>query len=521
MPLSNLCLLLATVAAHLLAPIGRVHAGIQFPTPASANLTTRWTVSLNTDEQRMQSFTFQDEDRTTVIVFLLQSIKDHPQDLSFAACFYCTDQCTDFLFGICIVFVDDGGYLGTLSGPIPQVVWSANRGHLVRENATLSFTASGDLQLWDIDGGLVWSTGTSELSVARMTVTKSGNLVLFNHNNMPVWQSFDNPTDSLLPGQPLVEGMRLRPNVSATNWTISNQLYITIRADGLYAFAESSPPQLYYQKTVTQAGNRKTYMTVTNGSLVIFASSTSTVAETNMMSDQIGMTYIRLESDGHLKKYQYVRWVKGWQMVQDILVGQVNDCAYPTVCGEYGICNSGNCSCPMNRSATYFKQIDDRMIHLGCTPVIRISCVAMADHQLLALSNTSYFNYIDTKTALPQLIDEESCKKACLSNCSCKAALFQYSSDDTSKGSCYLPTQLFSLQVNQKEVSHYSSSAYLKIDYNKRPQMSVVVKVLEGVVNVEPNIEFNFVATVPSNLGNDGKMASSAPPIASHLSGPR
>ncbi|KAK3163362.1 hypothetical protein QOZ80_1AG0002670 [Eleusine coracana subsp. coracana] len=61
----------------------------------------------------------------------------------------------------------------------------------------------------------------------------------------------------------------------------------------------------------------------------------------------------------------------------------------------------------------------------------------------------------------------------------------------------------------------------LQIDYNKRPQMSVVVKVLEGTMNVETNIEYNFVTMVATSLGNAGKLASSGPLLASHLSGPR
>jgi serine/threonine protein kinase len=61
----------------------------------------------------------------------------------------------------------------------------------------------------------------------------------------------------------------------------------------------------------------------------------------------------------------------------------------------------------------------------------------------------------------------------------------------------------------------------LQVDYNRRPQMSVVVKVLDGAVDVETGIELNFVATVPDSLANGGNLASSTPLLASHLSGPR
>jgi serine/threonine protein kinase len=91
------------------------------------------------------------------------------------------------------------------------------------------------------------------------------------------------------------------------------------------------------------------------------------------------------------------------------------------------------------------------------------------------------------------------------------------------------------IQMHKDEVIQMMKLAMwcLQIDYNKRPQMSVVVKVLEGTMNVqtnieytfffcEKNIEYNFVAMVSTNLGEDEKRASSSPSfLASHLSGPR
>ncbi|CAO2194111.1 unnamed protein product [Urochloa humidicola] len=291
MPASGLlCLLL--LAACLLAPAGRsVHAqGVIFPTPASTNVSTSWTISLKSNGHGSQQH-FGYMDGMSVSVFLLQSVQAPAQGgLSFAACFYCTDPCTDFYFGVCILNVDSGGFLSWPNAGTLQVVWSANRDRAVHENATLSFMATGDLVLRETDGSFVWSTNTSGQSVAGMTVTKSGNLVLFDGRNAPVWQSFSHPTDCLLPGQQLMEGMRLTPNASATNWTTNNQLYVTVRTDGFYAFAESSPSQLYYQKTVPKSGSSKTYMTLTNDSLAIFASSSSANVSALETNSAINMT---------------------------------------------------------------------------------------------------------------------------------------------------------------------------------------------------------------------------------------
>ncbi|XBI15455.1 hypothetical protein VPH35_057870 [Triticum aestivum] len=61
----------------------------------------------------------------------------------------------------------------------------------------------------------------------------------------------------------------------------------------------------------------------------------------------------------------------------------------------------------------------------------------------------------------------------------------------------------------------------LQIDRKKRPKMSEVVRVLEGTMKADLNIEHEFVVTTPANFSSTGKVSSSAPPLASDVSGPR
>ncbi|KAI4983219.1 hypothetical protein ZWY2020_023711 [Hordeum vulgare] len=124
-----------------------------------------------------------------------------------AAGFFCVSSsmfpCEKFLFAVSIAAPID-----TISSiHSSQIVWSANQACPVRENATLEFTSGGNLVLRDADGSHVWSSNSSDRSVARMVITKFGNLVLINHMNAIVWQSFDHPTDTLLLGQSLVKGL--------------------------------------------------------------------------------------------------------------------------------------------------------------------------------------------------------------------------------------------------------------------------------------------------------------------------
>ncbi|CAK9168370.1 unnamed protein product [Ilex paraguariensis] len=59
----------------------------------------------------------------------------------------------------------------------------------------------------------------------------------------------------------------------------------------------------------------------------------------------------------------------------------------------------------------------------------------------------------------------------------------------------------------------------LQDDHTKRPSMSTVVKVLEGLIGVDPNISYNFTHAMESHIVTEDH--ASAPAQASVLSGPR
>ncbi|VAH72207.1 unnamed protein product [Triticum turgidum subsp. durum] len=79
------------------------------------------------------------------------------------------------------------------------------------------------------------------------------------------------------------------------------------------------------------------------------------------------------------------------------------------------------------------------------------------------------------------------------------------------------------MQAHERDVIQMMKLAMwcLQIDCKKRPKMSEVVKVLEGTMDAESNIDHNFVATNEPNFGIAGNVNSSAPPVASDVSGPR
>ncbi|KAL8131900.1 hypothetical protein AgCh_007708 [Apium graveolens] len=378
----------------------------------------------------------------------------------FACGFYCNGKCDSYLFSIFLVQTNSISLIVSPYISFPQVVWSANRDHPVKANATLKLTADGDLVLRDADGSVAWSSKTAGKSVAGLNLTDTGNLVLFNKRKEVVWQSFDHPTDSLVPGQTLTEGQKLIASASKTDSRVG--LYsLVVNDQGLFAYIQSNPPQAYYNSYVysTEKSKKPNYVRFLNGSLRFYprSSEKNTPIHIFKIPPASSVQYMRLESDGHLRVYE---WKEKWEVIADLLTRFSGECSYPLVCGKYSICSNGQCSCPGSSSSgvRYFKQVQEKYPNLGCAEITPLSCSDAKNQDFVELKDVTYFSF---NTSIAN-IDVNKCKRACQKDCSCKAAIFRYGSDPT-RGDCLLPSEVFSLVDHDPKEAHYNSSVYLKV----------------------------------------------------------
>ncbi|MQM18651.1 hypothetical protein Taro_051646 [Colocasia esculenta] len=107
------------------------------------------------------------------------------------------------------------------------VIWEANRDRGINNSTgVLSFHSNGSLVLSDARGEVYWSTTTAAgvaspiarvLDSANFVVTRSG-------GGAPTWQSFDYPTDSLLPAMKLGWDLRVGRNRNITSWRSADDL---------------------------------------------------------------------------------------------------------------------------------------------------------------------------------------------------------------------------------------------------------------------------------------------------------
>ncbi|XP_043810810.1 receptor-like serine/threonine-protein kinase SD1-8 isoform X3 [Manihot esculenta] len=107
--------------------------------------------------------------------------------------------------------------------PVRTVVWVANRRAPTKNStALLMIDIKGNLVLKD-GGSLVWSTNSKrEVQTPLLQLLDSGNLVLTDasdgHSGIYLWQSFDYPTDTLLPGMKLGVNLKTGFDRRLTSW---------------------------------------------------------------------------------------------------------------------------------------------------------------------------------------------------------------------------------------------------------------------------------------------------------------
>ncbi|GLT31706.1 hypothetical protein SLA2020_064240 [Shorea laevis] len=402
----------------------------------------------------------------------------------FVCGFHCkVEENNTCLFAISI-FVSNGSHP---YNPISKMIWSANRNNPVGRGAKLQLSQQGDLTLQDVDSTLVWSTKTAGKSISELMLSDSGNLMLFDRNKKMVWQSFDHPTDSLVPGQRLFSGQKLVSNMSATNW--NEGLYsFSIDNNGFFvAYMESDATLLYYQSPRSQLRS-KTGQFYAEFNFSNFG----TFNFPQFRASSISFNIIQLDYDGHLSAVWGTE--TGWKKAYDLFEDKLDSCSYPLVCGKYGICSAGgSCSCPEadKSGTTYFRQKNSSQLDLTCSPHNPISCKS-PNQSLLEVKHVDFalhdFLLHDFGRGNYHKTDKESCKQGCLKSCSCKYALFihEHDSNFSSPGLCFLRSQALSFK---KVDASSNQSLFLKV------QNSPTLQILPSPSPISP--KGNSAAQIP------------------------
>ncbi|KAI3689051.1 hypothetical protein L2E82_46999 [Cichorium intybus] len=330
------------------------------------------------------------------------------------------------------------------------VVWMANRDAPVNgKYSRLSLFKDGNLVLIDADQYINWSTHTkSSSSSVQLQLNSTGNLVLYEGEHV-LWQSFDYPTDTLLPNQPFTKNTQLVSSRSSTNYS-SGFYKLFFDLDSILCLRYEGPEttSVYWPYgSPTSADGRNQYQN----------SQTATLDSDGQFKSSDGFGFLsadfgigpqrmtRMDTDGNLRVYSLIedqrikKWQVQWQAIS-------HSCKIHGICGPNSLCSYSKDSGRRCTCLHGYKMVNFEDWSYGCAPEFE-GC-RPDDEGFIELPQVQFYGYDSGNHANYTLA---SCKKDCLNDCTCKG--FQFSNND-----CYMKTSLY----NGYQMGFYDSM-YIKL----------------------------------------------------------
>ncbi|WCJ35495.1 G-type lectin S-receptor-like serine/threonine-protein kinase At5g24080 [Euphorbia peplus] len=307
------------------------------------------------------------------------------------------------------------------------LVWMANRDFPVNgKHSKLILLVTGNLVLTDAGKSTAWTTDTVSASPVELRLHDNGNLVLSNTQNIHVWQSFDFPTDTLLPSQLFTRNLQLVSSRSRSNFS-SGFYKLFFNDDNLIHLAYDGPDvsSVYWPDPWLQPweGGRFPY----NSSRIALFDSLGSFTSSDHLTFR-SLDYgerlqrrLTLDSDGNLRLYSRkfknpTAWVVTWQAKSRL-------CQIHGICGANSVCSYNpvspeKCTClPGYRQ----KKIGDWSF--GCEPEFHISCGNHSDVGFVKLKDVEFYGNDD---GFYPNVTLETCEKICSETCSCKGYQYRY-----------------------------------------------------------------------------------------------
>ncbi|XP_075664831.1 G-type lectin S-receptor-like serine/threonine-protein kinase RKS1 isoform X3 [Castanea sativa] len=312
----------------------------------------------------------------------------------------------------------------------PQtVVWVANRNDpIIDSSGVLSINHYGDLVLHDSNNRLpLWSTNVSvQDQVTTSSVAQlhdSGNLVLVQDNNKKeLWQSFDHPTDTLLPNMKFGLHLMTGINTFLTSWKSKDD-----PGTGNYSLKmnPNGSPQsfLYNGSTPYWRTSPWPWPSTPTTEKYNFVNNQDEISFSYSVDDPSIMTRVVLDSTGLLQK---LVWDDGVHQWKEQWSAPKYRCEKYGRCGSYSKCSPDNinrfeCMCLPGYEPKSHRDWDLRDASNGCVRKhLELSVCGNGEGfvkvERLKLPDSSF-----NVARIGMGTGSSECEQACLMNCSCTA----------------------------------------------------------------------------------------------------
>ncbi|KAL3371773.1 hypothetical protein AABB24_008351 [Solanum stoloniferum] len=355
---------------------------------------------------------------------------------------------------------------------VQTVVWVANRDKPLTNTSSvvLKVTKPGILALLNDKNETIWSTNTSRSVQNPVAVLlDSGNLVVKDANvDNPedfLWESFNFPTDTHLPGMKLGKNFRTGHEVYLSAWKEDND-----PAPG--EFTRTINPTGYPQLLTKRGPSVSARIGPWNGLRwsgspipllecchFQFGFNEEEVYYSYTLINSSTITRLVLTSSGYIQRLTWVDRTKRWHIYYNL---PADNCDTHSLCGAYGSCDIDNtpvCGCLEKFVAKYPQQWERGDWLEGCVRKTPLDCNkehVFIKYSGIKLPDTKHSHYDKTMTL-------EDCRKVCFRNCSCTA----YSSLDISNGDkgCLL---WFGELIDIRRLSERGQDIYIRMDSSEQ-----------------------------------------------------
>ncbi|KAG5525262.1 hypothetical protein RHGRI_031815 [Rhododendron griersonianum] len=325
-------------------------------------------------------------------------------------------------------------YVGIWYNNIPEqtVVWVANRESPINgTSGVLSLNRDGNLVVYDnTRNRTVWQTNVSAVSYSARLLG-SGNLVLFQGDSGSgggVWQSFDHPTNTLLPNMKLGLDRRTGLQRFLTSWksrddpsTGEYSFQLELKEFPQFILFKGSsrvwriPAWLKPQRTAKaeDMASSKINGTVVNNRDEVYTSYT--------LINASNPSIVFVDELGSLKMVTWIgKWVEFYSVPGD-------QCVYGR-CGANGYCDSNNgqdfeCTCLPGYKPRSAEEWNLRDASDGCIKKREELSKCGNREGFVKVANTKIPD--TSKAHVWMSLSVHECKDECLRNCSCLAYMSQ------------------------------------------------------------------------------------------------
>ena len=306
------------------------------------------------------------------------------------------------------------------------IVWVANRNKPLNDySGILRIDRTGDLVLSGQNDPVVWSASQNRSLDTIAQLLDSGNLVIRKGENI-LWQSFDYPTDTMLPKMKIGRDFKNNRDRYLSSWkndtdpSMGEYTYKLDSRDTGQPYVRKNDEQIIYRSGPWNgrefSGNQRmrSYSDLT---FTVVHNAEEAYYQYDVIQDST-LARLVLEASGYLTRFQWDveanEWNRRWSAPDD------NVCDTYARCGPNAVCNSGSsvqCTCLEGFQPRNPEQWEKQIWRGGCLRRTNLSCGE--GDEFLRRFNMKLPDMM--KAVVERSMRFEECRGACSRDCSCVA----------------------------------------------------------------------------------------------------